>query len=210
MPEALLPIFPLELVLLPGTSLPLHIFEDRYKEMIEEAMRDRTEFGVVQASEKGILNIGCTATVEEISNQYPDGRLDIITHGRRRFEINLLNQEKSYLRAAVSFFDDEDAESAPLDLKALAVAGFRALQSNEDDSSDPPGYDDPRLSFAVARLIPDLHFRQLMLAIRSETERLKRLAEYLPEYVVKVKRTAHAQAVAPKNGHGFLKIGEEA
>ena len=57
--------------------LPLHIFEERYKEMIGEAIRDKTEFGVVQAGEKGILNLGCTATVEKLEKQYPDGRMDI-------------------------------------------------------------------------------------------------------------------------------------
>ena len=209
MQEALLPLFPLEMVLLPGAPLPLHIFEDRYKEMIGEAVRNKTEFGVVQAGEKGILNIGCTATVEQVVNRYPDGRMDVLTLGRRRFEIILLDQQKSFLRAAVTFFDDEESETIPSDLRAMVVAGFRVLQTEEESPEELPEPDDPRLSFAVARLIPDPHFRQLMLAMRSETERLKHLAEYLPEHVAKVKRTAHVKRVAPRNGHGFLSIGND-
>ena len=110
MQQELLPLFPLQLVLLPGVELPLHIFEDRYKEMIGEAINDGTEFGIVLASEKGIVNTGCTAVVQRVVNRYDDGRLDIIARGRRRFEILLLNEEKNYLRGAVEFFDDEDVE----------------------------------------------------------------------------------------------------
>jgi Lon protease-like protein len=107
MQETLLPLFPLEVVLLPANILPLHIFEDRYKEMIGEAIQNKTEFGIVQAGEKGILNLGCTASILEVSTQYPDGRLDIVCQGRRRFEILYLDEEKSYLRGSVSFFDDD-------------------------------------------------------------------------------------------------------
>ena len=87
MQPGLLPLFPLQVVLLPGSELPLHIFEDRYKEMIGEAIRNRQEFGVVLANGKGIVNTGCTAMVDKVLRQYPDGRMDILTHGRRRFEI---------------------------------------------------------------------------------------------------------------------------
>src|SRR5258705_13805307 len=98
-----LPLFPLHVVLLPEAELPLHIFEDRYKEMIAEVMRDKIEFGIVLASEKGIVNTGCTAVVERVLREYPDGRLDILTLGRRRFEILNLNDERSYLRGAVEW-----------------------------------------------------------------------------------------------------------
>src|SRR5204862_8160645 len=110
MQQGLLPLFPLQVVLLPGSQLPLHIFEDRYKEMIGEVLRDKLEFGVVLASEKGIVNTGCTATVDRVLREYPDGRLDILTRGRRRFEILLLNEERSFLRGAVEFFDDDDPD----------------------------------------------------------------------------------------------------
>ena len=66
MQDGLLPLFPLQVVLLPGSQLPLHIFEDRYKEMIGEVLRDKLEFGVVLASEKGIVNTGCTATIDRV------------------------------------------------------------------------------------------------------------------------------------------------
>jgi Lon protease-like protein len=210
MAEPLLPLFPLEVVLLPGTPMPLHIFEDRYKEMIGEAISNKTEFGVVQAGEKGIVNIGCTATVEQIVNRHADGRLDIVVVGRRRFEIFLLDEEKSYLRAAVAFFDDEDAEEPPVELRAMAVAGLKALRAAEEKELEvTPEYNDPDLSFKVAWFIQELSLRQTLLSLRSETERLRYLTDFLPEYVAKVRRVTHVRRVAPRNGHGFIKLEEQ-
>jgi Lon protease-like protein len=208
MQGTLLPLFPLRLVLLPGASLPLHIFEDRYKEMIGEALKNSTEFGVVQAGDKGILNIGCTATVSEVVNRYDDGRLDIVTVGRRRFEIFMLDEEKSYLRGAVTFFDDDDdAEPAPVELKAVALAGLKVLSGGQE-SVEPQDYADPRISFKVGHLIADLPFRQMLLGLRSETDRLKQIASYLPEYLAKLKRVEHVKKVAPTNGHGMRALSD--
>ena len=112
MQPGLLPLFPLQVVLLPGAELPLHIFEDRYKEMIAEVLHDRLEFGVILANEKGIVNTGCTALIDQVLREYPDGRLDILARGRRRFEIERLNDERSFLRGSVEFFDDEEESPA--------------------------------------------------------------------------------------------------
>src|SRR3954452_15477343 len=81
----LLPLFPLSLVVFPRTRLPLHIFEERYKEMIGIAIREESEFGIVLAKDEGIVNAGCTVKVERVLHRYPDGRMDILTMGQRRF-----------------------------------------------------------------------------------------------------------------------------
>ena len=131
MQEELLPLFPLQVVLFPRTALPLHIFEERYKQMIGEVLRGKSEFGVVQAGEKGIVNTGCTASVEKILKKYPDGRMDLITIGRRRFEIILLNDEKPYLRGAVEFFDDEEAEPIPPEVRKRVMEAYNDIRSIE-------------------------------------------------------------------------------
>ena len=200
MQDGLLPLFPLQVVLLPGSQLPLHIFEDRYKEMIGEVLRDKLEFGVVLASEKGIVNTGCSATVDRVLKEYPDGRLDILTLGRRRFEVLLLNDERSFLRGAVEFFDDDEpdpSEPASPDLLRNVVAGFAELQSL--DSSDP------RLSFRLAQEVPDLGFRQTLLTMRSEAERMRRIADFLPGFLERRKRIQHTKNVAGSNGHAHPK-----
>jgi ATP-dependent Lon protease len=205
MQQGLMPLFPLQVVLFPGEQLPLHIFEERYKEMIAEAVREHTEFGVVLASEKGIVNTGCTATVDRVLREYPDGRMDILTLGRRRFELLLLNEERSFLRGAVEFFDDDDPR-APVSPEARnrAVEGYNQVQAlSSNDALGEAEAADPLLSFRLAQPVPDLTFRQLLLSMRSEAERVRKLAEFFPGYLARQKRIQHAKDVAPRNGHGL-------
>jgi Lon protease-like protein len=197
MQDGFLPLFPLQVVLLPGSQLPLHIFEDRYKEMIGEVLRDKVEFGVVLASEKGIVNTGCTAVVDRVLKEYPDGRLDILTRGRRRFEVLLLNDERSFLRGAVEFFDDDDPDpAAPADPDLLRnVIAFSQLPLDPESS-------DPRMSFRLAQDVSDLGFRQTLLTMRKEADRMRRIADFLPGYFQRKKRVQHTKNVAGQNGHG--------
>jgi Lon protease-like protein len=202
-----LPLFPLQVVLLPDAELPLHIFEDRYKEMIAEVLRDKLEFGVVLANERGIVNTGCTATVERVLREYPDGRLDILTLGRRRFEIERVNEERAFLRGEVDYFDDDvdnDDETLPEDeSRARAIAGYNELRALTADSPLPSSETfDPQLSFRLARPIQDLGLRQALLTARSEAERLRQLAEFLPAFLIRQRRIERVKQVAPRNGHG--------
>jgi len=199
-----LPLFPLQVVLLPDAELPLHIFEDRYKEMIAEVLRDKVEFGVVLANERGIVNTGCTATIERVLREYPDGRLDILTLGRRRFEIERVNEERAFLRGEVDYFDDDDVETLPEDeSRARAIAGYNELRSLTAESPLPSSETfDQQLSFRLARPIQDLGLRQALLTARSEAERLRQLAEFLPAFLIRQRRIERVKQVAPRNGHG--------
>ena len=202
MPEPLLPLFPLSLVLLPSTPLPLHIFEERYKEMMGDIIPGRREFGVVLAREGGVANIGCTATVEQVLRRYPDGQLDVATMGRRRFQILSLDDERSYLRASVEFFNDDDAEAAPVRLRGQAVAAYNKLrEALQEQTSIEPRLDDPQLSFQLAQFVEDLDHRQTMLGMKSETERLQFFVRSLPDYLTKRERVLLARRVGPQNGH---------
>jgi Lon protease-like protein len=190
-------------VLFPRTALPLHIFEERYKQMIGEVLRGKAEFGVVQAGEKGIVNTGCTATIEKILKKYPDGRMDLLTVGRRRFEIILLNDEKPYLRGAVEFFDDDASEPIPPEVRKRVLEAYNDIRTLEkSEELQDPQLADPQLSFQLAQLVPDLDFRQVLLATRSEADRMRRLAEFFPAYRSKRQQIQHVRAVAPRNGHG--------
>src|ERR1700739_1656687 len=128
---ALLPLFPLEVVLLPGTPLPLHIFEPRYKEMIRECLATDAPFGVIRASEEGIAEVGCTAEIITVTKEYPDGRMDLIAEGRERFEVLEINQDRTFLQAEVLLVPDEPGAAArpervraiELHLEILSLAG---------------------------------------------------------------------------------------
>jgi ATP-dependent Lon protease len=200
----LLPLFPLSVVLLPHNRLPLHIFEPRYREMIGEAVSAGSEFGVVLATEKGVVNLGCTARVLEVTRRHPDGRFDILALGVRRFEIVLLNEEKTYLRAAVQFFDDVDLSPAPIAAREQALVAFTAIEGLDLET---PGLETPQLSFHLAQAAPEIQFRHLLLGMRSETERMRRLAEFLPVYAARRQRVVHIRNVAPTNGSGQGKLG---
>jgi ATP-dependent Lon protease len=202
MAEPLIPIFPLSVVLLPSTPLPLHIFEERYKEMIGLVIAEHGEFGVVLAKEEGIVNIGCSATVDNVLQRYADGRLDILAMGRRRFIIQSIDDEKDYLRASVQFFNDEDVDVVPAPLRLDAIAEYEKLRAISHESVlAEPRLDDPQLSFQLGQFIDDLDHRQALLAMRSETERLEFLIRALPEYIVRREQITLAKRVAPQNGH---------
>jgi Lon protease-like protein len=203
MQSSLLPLFPLEAVTFPGVALPLHIFEERYKEMVGEAIRAGSEFGIVLARDEGIVNSGCTVVVEEVVRRYEDGRMDILTRGRRRFEIVSLNDERAYLRGEVEFFDDDDPGPASPDMRDRALAQFRALREISERSGDEPAADTPQISFLLAQAIPDLDFRQTLLSNRSEPDRLKQISAFLAEFVPKQRLTARMRRLAPRNGHGL-------
>ena len=197
----LLPLFPLEVVLLPGTPLPLHIFEPRYKEMIRECLDNEAPFGVVRALEEGIAEVGCTAEIVTVTKEYPDGRLDLIAEGRKRFEVLEVNQERSFLRAEVLLVPDEPGDPAQeervravqLHLEILSLAG--AVQ-------DLSAADQNQLSFYLAGSLPlDLDFKQKLLTIRSENRRLQTVVEYLEGILPKLKRVARTRERAGGNGH---------
>jgi len=201
MQEELLPLFPLQVVLFPRTPLPLHIFEERYKQMVADVLRGRAEFGVVLAGEKGIVNTGCTASIEKVVKKYPDGRMDLLTVGRRRFEIILLNDEKPYLRGAVEFFDDEGSDPISPEVRKRAMEAYNDIRSIPGASAEDPELADPQLSFQLAQVVSDLDFRQVLLATRSEADRMRRLADFFPGYSSRQHHIQHVRAVAPTNGH---------
>ena len=187
MPSGLIPLFPLQVVVFPRTRLPLHIFEDRYKEMVGNAIRDRSEFGIVLAKEQGIVNAGCTVSVDQVLQMYPDGRMDIITRGQRRFEIVSLDEDKDYLQAQVDFFDDDDAVPTAEDVRAEALLHYQALrQLGVAPAFGDADMGDPQLSFKLAQGLPDLDFLSVLLRNRSEPGRLKELNQYLTRYPTRV------------------------
>ena len=199
----LLPLFPLELVLLPGETLPLHIFEPRYKEMIGECVDSKQPFGLVRAMEKqGLARVGCSADIVTVTKTYEDGRMDILTHGQRRFEVLDVNQERAFVQADVLYFDDEPDGDAPsseqcqraltLQRELLSLGGLE----QEMDASHP------QLSFHLAGHVPlDLDFKQMLLGVRSEKERLEALIEYYEKLLPRLRRAMKARVKSGGNGH---------
>jgi Lon protease-like protein len=198
---ALLPLFPLELVLLPGTPLPLHIFEPRYKEMIGECIAAESPFGVVRAFEEGIAEVGCTAEIITVTKEYPDGRMDLICEGRKRFEVIEVNRDRSFLQAEVLIVPD-DPEAAVQEERVKAVQLHLEILSLAGAVQDLSAADQNQLSFYLAGSLPlDLDFKQKLLAMRSEAQRIQAVAAYLETILPQLKRAARARQTAGGNGH---------
>src|SRR5437870_10959877 len=92
-------LFPLDIVLLPTERIPLHIFEERYKELIGECLREGRDFGLIRAGDDGLAEIGTRAAVTEVLEQLPDGRLNIVVEGGERFRIVELTAGRSFQTA---------------------------------------------------------------------------------------------------------------
>lgn len=198
---ALIPLFPLDVVLLPSTPLPLHIFEPRYKEMVAECLAQNRTFGVVRALEQGLADVGCTAEIVTIVKEYPDGQLDLVAEGRKRFEIVGVNQERSFLQAEVLMIEDEPG-APPQEDAARAVELHSELLAIAGAKQDLSAADPALLSFYLAGSLPlDLDFKQKLLSLRSEGARLSLLITYLQTLIPNLHRAARAREKAGGNGH---------
>ncbi len=212
MPEVLLPLFPLEVVLLPEEPLPLHIFEERYKQMIGECLEAKSmgsgqqEFGVVLAKDQEMRTMGCSARIVNLTRKYADGRMDILTVGKRRFDVASTDEERPYLRGAVEFFDDDPGADTPSDSAAQAAINlFRdAMQRLHKSTNMPIHLPRPYryLSFRIAAPLPlDLDFKQQLLSIRNESERLEQVRRVIVLLINQLDLVQKAQSKAGGNGN---------
>jgi Lon protease-like protein len=197
-----IPLFPLDVVLFPGEPLPLHIFEERYKEMIGLCIEKQSAFGVVRAQRDGLAVIGCTARILRVLHRYDDGRLDILCRGEQRFEIEMLENSRAYLEAKVDFFDDEE-EPAARSLKEECIAlHFETLELAGLETSEMPTSLDGPISFMLASTLPaDLGFKQQLLNSRSDAKRTEYLLDFYQAILPKLRTGAAGNSAAAHNGH---------
>jgi Lon protease-like protein len=200
--SSLLPLFPLDMVLLPGAALPLHVFEPRYKEMIAECLAAEKAFGVVRVKEEGVAEIGCTAKIIAVTKQYDDGRMDIVTEGCERFEVMQVNQERAFLQAEVLYLQDEPRSATPqLISRAMELHGeIMRLAGAEPERLS--AIETSALSFHLASSLPlDLDFKQALLGMKSEGERVPAIISYFEAILPNLRRSVQARQKAGGNGH---------
>ncbi len=191
--NSLLPIFPLDLVLLPGVPLPLHIFEPRYKKMIAECLEQNKPFGVVRASSDGVADIGCTAEIMSVTKKYDDGRMDILTRGVERFEVIQVNEDREFLQAEIAVVEDEPEKPAA-QMVTQAVRLHAEISKLAGAESSGPDQHARNLSFLLAGSLPlDLDFKQSLLSTLSEAKRLEAVIGYLEAILPGLRRAAKAR-----------------
>jgi Lon protease-like protein len=193
-------LFPLGVVLLPTERVPLHIFEDRYRELIGECLDLERDFGLLLADDAGLREVGCRASVLEVLERFDDGRLNIVVEGGGRFRIVRHTSGRSFSTAEVEPFDDEDRTVAP-EAAARALTAFRALVELVEAEVELPDPLTPLLSFELAgRVELDAGAKQELLESRSEPGRLERVADLLEGAAAQVALSEEARRRASGNG----------
>jgi len=213
-----LPLFPLPLVLFPGVPMPLHIFEERYRQMFADVSAGNSLFGLsyfdintATNTRPPVGHVGCAAEVVE-SQSLPDGRSNILTVGLIRYRvIEYVEAGEPYLVGRVEFFADEREDEALLATRARHVAelftrivrAVRALNNDRASLPDLPDAEPERLSFLVAAAMElDAEARQGLLELRSGAERLERIGNLLSQVVGNYEERARKHKLAKGNGHG--------
>lgn len=198
-------LFPLGMVLLPTERAPLHIFEERYKELIGECLEREEEFGVVLADDEGIRDVGTRAAVVDVLERFEDGRLNVVVEGRERFRIVSLTGGRSFRTADVEPVDDVDAAADQAEV-ARAVANLRRVAELAGADADDlePVTAAPSFELA-ARVELEPRLKQGLLESRSESERLRRLVRLLDGAADALAARAERARVAASNGHVKLR-----
>jgi ATP-dependent Lon protease len=195
-------LFPLELVLLPSERVPLHIFEDRYRELIGESLADGLEFGIVLEDGDGLRDVGTSTGVVELVHTFDDGRMNVLVEGRSRFRVLELTEGRSFRTAEVEPFEDDEGE-VPTEAEAeRTLEAFRRLAAiAEADEVDVPVVDETPLSFRLAARVDfGTVLKQDLLELRSEPERLDRLVELLGQAATALAREREVRERASGNG----------
>jgi Lon protease-like protein len=197
-----IPLFPLDVVLFPGVPLPLHIFEPRYREMIAECIAGNAAFGVVRAQRDGLAVIGCTAQVVHVLHSHPDGRSDILAQGVDRFEIEQLDDTRSFLQAEVDLLPDTPQLATRSAREECVALHFEALHLMGASETPLHLNLDAPVAYVLAATMPaDLNFQQALLAMRSDVERTETLSNYYRVVLPKLRSAAKTSELAATNGH---------
>jgi Lon protease-like protein len=194
------PLFPLCIVALPTESVPLHVFENRFRTMIEECLQDESEFGIVWLSDEELKPVGCACEIERVLDREDDGRFSILVRGTRVFRLLERQDDLPYPAGIVEFLpehheplDEEVAEEArELYAELVEAATDRTLSPEELAALDAYGM--------AATVDFGTDAKQELLELRSENARLRLLALLFRAAIKQVELSERAQIRAHSNG----------
>ena len=193
------PIFPLPLVLLPTELAPLHIFEERYKRMINLCIEEAAEFGIVWLGDSGLADVGCTARITELIDRMDDGRMNIVVRGGKPFRLLRRIDELPYPAGDVELLDDdEEASESHADAVRSSYAEVVEKATDERPKEEDLAEMDAYRMAATIELEPQL--KQKLLDSRSEDERLEIVEDLFTKAVARLERAEHVSEVARSNG----------
>jgi ATP-dependent Lon protease len=191
-------LFPLDLVLMPGERIPLHIFEARYRELIGECLDNLTEFGLIYRQGVALSRVGTRARVDGVLERFADGRFNVVVTGTTRFRLVEETTGRSFITARVGDLDDVGGRPSDLEI-AACLAAFAETQARTqvpELDGTPHG-----LAFAVAAAVglPN-EVKQELLEMLSERDRVVRLTDALTGSAGADIRAREIQRLASGNG----------
>ena len=194
------PLFPLGIVALPGELIPLHIFEERYKTMMNECLRDEKEFGIVWLSDDGLREIGCACAIERVLERMEDGRMNLLTRGTRPFRVVERQGHLAYPAGVVEFLHDREETIDP-ELQGKAHEAYAKLVRRATDDEPDAGELAEMDAYAMAATVdfgPDA--KQGLLDLRSENARLRLVTRLFHAAARRLDLIDRAQERARSNG----------
>ena len=193
------PIFPLPLVLLPTELAPLHIFEERYKRMINICIEDSAEFGIVWLGESGLAEVGCTARITELIDRMEDGRMNILVRGGQPFRLLRRVDDLAFPAGDIELLEDEDVAS-DADAQAARVSYAEVVERATDERPDDDDLAGMNAYGMAATIELEPALKQRLLDSRSESERLEIVEALFEKAVERLERAEHVSEVARSNG----------
>ncbi len=201
-----IPLFPLGIVLFPGQTVPLHIFEPRYRVMTRQCIETRSPFGIVFVQAGNLAQTGCTALIVKTLKEYDDGRSDILTVGQKTFHLIRTHNDQAYFEGDVEYLE-EDFEGIDAGVSEQLEKLYEQCHGVLYDE-EPPRFESEgnnSLAYHIASELPlDVAFRQTLLELRSERDRQRRLVERLAEWYPQLQKRDRVRGKAAGNGHGNL------
>jgi len=200
MPEGDFPLFPLGLVALPGEMIPLHIFEESYKTMINECLEREHEFGIVWLSDDGLREVGCACAIDRVLERMDDGRINLLVRGTRPFRVLERQGHLPYPAGLIEFVEDrQDAPDADL-AKAAHEAYAELVRRATDRDPDPEELADMSAYAMAATVDFGLDAKQGLLDMRSENARLRLVTRLFRAAIKRLELVDRVQERAQSNG----------
>jgi Lon protease-like protein len=193
-------LFPLNLVLVPGEQAPLHIFEPRYRELIGECLDFGNDFGLVLEDDEGLRDVGTRCNVVEVIDRFDDGRLNVVVEATERFQLVELTDGRAYRTAEVETLPDESDTPSEDEVEDVLAAYARVVAAAEAELDDLDLDADSVAYQIAARIDFGTVVKQGLLELRSERERVIKLAPMLNQAAEAVEREREIRTRASGNG----------
>ena len=199
------PLFPLGLVLLPGEQVPLHIFEERYKQMIGECLDEQREFGILWLADDALKDVGCTARITRVLERFDDGRMNIVVEGATPFRLERRIGELAYPAGDIELLDDDPGTDEDA-LERARKSYADLVEQVTETRPEPEALAELDAYGMAATLDIAASAKQALLELRSEPARLEQLEALFDEALKRIRTATRVAEQASGNGH--LRPGE--